>query len=139
MYICTTKLNIMKQNEFTKHEAMQRLSLFLKLRKGKEITEKTIKDFENLTSKMWDNFKSHNSIAISQYMEDDYNHRSDALKSIRNGFIKFENGGNAKLSDIQNFSYYKDKTYKAKINDELVVISENDFTILQYIFFGEKC
>jgi hypothetical protein len=128
----------MKQKEFTRSEAMQRLTLFLKLRKGKGITEKTIKDFEKLINGMWSNFKSHESIAISQYIEDDYTHRSDALKSIRNRFIQFENGGNAKLSDIQNFSYYKDKTYKAKINDELVVISKNDFAILQYIFFGEK-
>ena len=127
-----------KKLELKEWEARQRLLLFLKLRKGKEISEKTISDFEELMGKMWSNFKDHNTNVISEYREKDNEIKFLALKAIRCGFIKWEGGGNSKLTDIDNFSYYKDEKHRAEIKGELREISERDFVTLQYVFFGER-
>lgn len=127
-----------KELELSRWEANQRLLLFLKLRKGKEISEKTISDFKKLMDKMWSNFKDHNDNTISEYREKDNEIKFLALKAIRCGFIKLEGGGNSKLTDIDDFSYYKDGKHRAKIKGELREISERDFTTLQYVVFGER-
>jgi|JI10StandDraft_1071094.scaffolds.fasta_scaffold1261167_2 hypothetical protein len=127
-----------KELELSRWEAVKRLSLFLKLRKGKEISEKTISDFENLIEKMHHNFKTHNYEAISPYNYKDNQIKFLALKALRFGFIKWESGGNCKLKDIDNFCYYEDKKYRANIKGELKEISERDFATLQYVVFGER-
>ena len=130
--------NMSKELELSRWEANQRLLLFLKLRKGKEISEKTISDFKKLMDKMWSNFKNHNDNTISESREKDNEIKFLALKAIRCGFIKWEGGGNCKLTDIDDFSYYKDEKYRAKIKGELREISERDFVTLQYVVFGER-
>lgn len=127
-----------KELELSRYEANKRLLLFLKLRKGKVISDKTISDFYNLLNKMWSNFKDHNDNTISEYREKENEIKFSALKTIRCGFIKWESGGNSKLTDIDNFSYYKDLKYRAKIKGELIEISERDFITLQYVVFGER-
>lgn len=52
--------------------------------------------------------------------------------------MEFEWGGNCRLSDIDNFSLYKDEKYRATIKGELREISQRDFNVLQYIVFGER-
>jgi hypothetical protein len=127
-----------KKLELTKWQAQDRLALFLKLRKGKEITQKTVIDFQKLVGNMWNNFKSYNDKTISEYSEQDNNCKSLALKAIRCGFMKFQSGGNCRLIDIKDFSYYKDGKYRADINGTIREITEQDFIVLQYIFFGER-
>lgn len=127
-----------KKLELSRWEAERRLLLFLKLRKGKEISEKTISDFEKLLYKMWFNFKNYNENTISEYREKDNEMRFLAFKAIRCGFIEWEAGGNCKITDIDNFSYYKDGKYRAEIKGKLIEISELDFVVLQYIIFGER-
>lgn len=127
-----------KELELSKWEAKRRLSLFLKLRKGKTITEKTVKDFDKLLDKMYMNFKDHEDGTISEWLEKDFESKGLALKAIRCQFMKFEWGGNCRLSDIDNFSLYKDEKYRATIKGELREISQRDFYVLQYIVFGER-
>ena len=130
--------NMSKKLKLSRWEAERRLLLFLKLRKGKEISEKTISDFEKLLDKMWHNFKDYNENTISEYGEKDNQMKFLALKAIRCGFIKWEEGGNARLTDIDDFGYFNDDKYRAKIKGELIEISESDYTTLKYVFFGER-
>ena len=127
-----------KELELSRWEATQRLSLFLKLRKGKTITQQTVKDFDKLMDKMYRNFKDYEDDTISALREKDFENKGLALKAIRCQFMKFEGGGNCRLSDIDNFSLYKDQKYRATIKGELREISERDFNVLQYIVFGER-
>jgi hypothetical protein len=127
-----------KQLHLSRYEVNQRLLLFLKLRKGKTINEQTVKDFDKLLDKMWSNFKCHDDETISKYWLEDYKIKFSALKAIRCGFIKWQGGGNSKLTDIDDFSFYKDEKYRAKIKGELREISEHDFVTLQYVIFGER-
>jgi hypothetical protein len=127
-----------KQLELSRFEVNQRLLLFLKLRKGKTINEQTVKDFDKLLDKMWFNFKCHDDETISKYWLEDYQIKFSALKAIRSGFIKWKGGGNSKLTDIDDFSFYQDQKYRAKIKGELKEISEYDFLTLQYVVFGER-
>ena len=64
-----------KELELSKWEATRRLSLFLKLRKGKTITEKTVKDFDKLLDKMYMNFKDHEDGTISEWREKDFRNK----------------------------------------------------------------
>ena len=130
--------NMSKELKLSRWGAEERLLLFLKLRKGKEISEKTISDFGKLLDKMWKNFKDCDDIAIPEYRDKDNQIKFLALKAIRCGFIKWEGGGNARLTDIDDFSYYKDDKHRAKIKGELREISERDFATLEYVFFGER-
>lgn len=132
------KIIMSKELELSRIGAQNRLLLFLKLRKGNVISDKTISDFEILLRKMYSNFKSFNANTISNSEEANNEIILLALKSIRCGHIKWEDGGNSKLSDIDSFSYYKDGKYRAKIKGELMEISERDFKTLQYIVFGER-
>lgn len=127
-----------KELELSSWEAQRRLSLFLKLRKGKTITQQTIKDFEELIDKIYSNFKNHEDIIISNWREKDLENQRLALKSIRCQFMKWENGGNCRLSDIDKFGYYKDGKHGATIKGEFKEITERDYNILQYIVFGER-
>jgi len=127
-----------KELKLSKWDAQDRLLLFLKLRKGKEISDKTISDFNNLLRRIQSNFKCYDDYAVPEYRKKDDDARFLALKTIRCGFIKWEFGGNCKLTDIDEFSYYKDGKYRAKIKGEPKEISERDFITLQYVIFGEK-
>ena len=126
-----------KQLELSRWEAKQRLLLFLKLRKGKTITDQTLKDFEKLTEKMDDNFKAHNANVIYKNTEDDYEAQGLALKAIRCQFMEFEKGGNCRLSDIDSFSLYVDNKYKVSIKGQLREITTRDYAVLGYVFLGE--
>ena len=55
------------------------------------------------------------------------------MKAIRTVSLN-KGGGNSKLTDIDDFSYYNDKKHRAKIKGELREISERDFITLQYVF-----
>jgi hypothetical protein len=127
-----------KKLELSSYEAEKRLLLFLKLRKGKSITEGTIKDFQSLINKLWGNFKDHDSQIIGKWQINQNKEKDLALRAIRCQFMKWENGGNCRLVDIEEFSFYKDQKYRAKVKGELKEISEQDHNVLQYIFFGEK-
>ena len=87
---------------------------------------------------LYQNFKAHNENTISEFREKDNESKFLALKAIRCGFIKWEGGGISRLTDIDNFSYYKDDKHRAQIKGELREISERDFATLQYVFFGER-
>jgi hypothetical protein len=121
-----TKLNQMSEKlELSNWDAQKRLLLFLKLRKGKSISEKTISDFSELLNTISKNREKNNEMKFL------------ALKAIKCGFINFETGGNYRLTDIDSFSLYQDDKYKVKIKGELKEITTKDFVILEYIFFGE--
>ena len=133
-----TILNQMtKTIELSDWAARNRLLLFLKLRKGKNISEKTILDFAELLNKMWHNFKDYDENIISKNRQEDNEMKYLALKAIKCGFINFKSGGNYRLTDIDSFSFYQDNKYKAKIKGELKEITKQDFIILQYAFYGE--
>jgi hypothetical protein len=133
-----TKLNQMSEKlELSNWDAQKRLLLFLKLRKGKSISEKTISDFSELLNRMWHNFKDFDENTISKNREKNNEMKFLALKAIKCGFINFETGGNYRLTDIDSFSLYQDDKYKVKIKGELKEITTKDFVILEYIFFGE--
>lgn len=123
-----------KRLELSKHDAVDRLSLFLSRRKGKEITEQTVKDFGKLLEQMDDNFKSsvYNIIHPSKIQENI--NKELALNAIKHQFIEFESGGNCRLSNIEDFSFYGDGKYKARIGKELREITERDFKVLRLIF-----
>lgn len=127
-----------KELKLSRGEATQRMLLFLKLRKGKTITDQTVKDFDKLLDKMYANLKDHDDNIISDWREKDYETQRLALKAIRCQFMKWEGGGNCRLSDIDNFSLYKDEKYRATIKGEQREITERDFMVLQYIVFGER-
>lgn len=127
-----------KELELSRWGATQRLSLFLKLRKGKTITQQTVNDFDKLMDKMYKNFKDHEDDTISAWREKDFENKGLALKAIRCQFMKWDGGGNCRLSYIDNFSLYKDEKYRATIKGELREITERDFNVLQYIVFGER-
>ena len=127
-----------KQLELSRWEATQRLLLFLKLRKGKTITDKTVKDFDKLMAKMYANFKDHDDNIISYWREKDYEAQRLALKAIRAGFLSLEKGGNYRLSDVDEFAFYNDKKHRVKIKGEQVEITEHDYKVLRYIFLGER-
>lgn len=114
-------------------DAVNRLHLFLKLRKGKSVTDKTIKDFEKLTDKLYSNFKSHDQDTISKYSQNENSVREKAIKALRSDFIVFEQGGIYKKSEISEFAFYQDKKHRAKINGVQVEITENDFKLLEYV------
>lgn len=126
-----------KQLELSRWGAKQRLLLFLKLRKGKTITDQTLKDFEKLTDKLDANFKAHNAKTIWQSTIDDYEAQGLALKAIRRQFMEFEKGGNCRLPDIDSFSLYVDNKYKVSIKGQLSEITTRDYCVLSYVFFGE--
>ena len=129
----------MKQKfELLKGEAEKRLLLFLKLRKGKVISENTIVDFQKLIYKLSFNFKDHDEIAISRYRYVIKTVIHTALLSVKNGFVKLENGGVLKITEIEDFGYYNDEKYRVKVKGELKEISEKDFITLKYIIFGEE-
>ena len=127
-----------KQLELSRWDAVRRLRLFLKLRKGKTITELTVNDFEKLMEKMCYNFKGHEDKILSEWREKEYDYQRLAFKAIRCQFIELDKGGIYRLSDISNFSFYKDGKYRATINGELKEISERDYFVLKYITLGEK-
>lgn len=58
--------------------------------------------------------------------------------AVKNGFVKLENGGVLKITDIEDFGYYNDEKYRVKVKGELKEISEKDFITLKYIIFGEE-
>jgi len=127
-----------KELNLTRREAQKKLILFLKLRKGKPISEKTILDFEKLTARLYyDNFKSSNTLEINRIDYEKHRGAEEAIKSIKSGFIQWENSGFSKITDITDFGHYIDDTYKAKINGEFKVINVKDYYALKYIFFGE--
>jgi len=127
-----------KLSNLTRGEARQKLILFLKLRKGKPISEKTVSDFEKLVNEIaCYNFKHYDTLEIYQEDWDKKMAAQSAIKHIKSGFIRWWNGGFSKLSDITDFGHYIDDTYKAKINGEFKVINVKDYYALKYIFFGE--
>lgn len=128
----------MEYFKISEYEARQKMKLFLKLRKGKEVTDKTVKDFEKLIEKLYYNFKDHDDNTISEYRGKDYEMQRLALDAIRCQFMKWEAGGNCRLADIDNFSLYKDEKYRVTIKGEQREISERDFGVLQYIVFGKR-
>lgn len=127
-----------KQLKLSRWEAQERLLLFLKLRKGKTITEKTVNDLSKLLSRLYDNFKSHDADTIYKSTQDDYKAKELALKAIRCQFMEFEKGGNCRLSDIDSFSLYVDDKYKVSIKGQLIEITTRDYWVLSYVFFGER-
>ena len=125
---------MVKKLELSKYDAKERILLFLKLRKGKQITEKTVIDLNNLLDKLNANFKDYEDNIISNYREKANNNKIKAYESMKSGFIKWEGGGNCRLTDIDNFSTYNDGTQKVCIKGVLRNISENDYFTLDYIF-----
>ncbi len=122
-----------KTNKLDKWDFQKRILLFLKLRNGKEITKKTISDFDKLIDKHWSNLKNSNSIEINKDDYKDHHIRLIAIKCLKSNFIKLEQGGAYKISDISNFSFYQDEKYRAEINGKVIEVSEDDFKLLNYI------
>lgn len=112
----------------------KRLLLFLKRRKGKEITEKMINDFETLFSNFYNNIKGEDDKIVSEDFIKDYQYLNEAIYAFKSDFIKLDNGNTIRKNDIETFSYYKDGSYKAKINGDLIQISEKDFILFSYLF-----
>lgn len=128
----------MKEFKLSDYEARSRVLLFLKLRRGKTITEQTVKDFEKLLRRMWRNFKDHDESAYPAWRVKDNEAIHLALKAVRCQMMKWENGGNCRIKDIDNFSLYVDEKYRAVIKSVPREITERDFDVLKYVFFGEK-
>ena len=125
-----------KELNLSRWEAQQRILLFLKLRKGKVINDKTVKDLGVLIGKINQNFKHYETREMRTSTIEDYEAKEKALLVLKTGFIKFENGGYFRVSDIENFSYYTDGKYRAKIKGELKEISENDNIVLEYVLYN---
>lgn len=127
-----------KELKLLRWEAQERILLFLKRRKGKTITEKTVNDLSKLLSKLRDNFKSHDEDTIYKSIRDDYNAKELALKAIRCQFMEFEKGGNCRLSDIDNFSLYVDDKHRVSIKGQSREITTLDYWVLSYVFLGKR-
>ena len=132
------KRSMSKELKLSRWEAQERILLFLKRRKGKTITEKTVNDLSKLLLKLNDNFKSYGAHTIYESILDDYKAKELALKAIRCQFMEFEKGGNCRLSDIDNFSLYDDEKYRVSIKGQLREITTLDYWVLSYVFLGKR-
>ena len=128
-----------KELKLSQFGAIKRLSLFLKLRKGKTISEQTVNDFESLThGMMFANFKNCDDFVISLWEKLDNECIALALKAIRSQFIQWEGGGNCRLSDIDSFGLYQDDKCRATIKGNLREITRRDHNVLKYVVFGQR-
>lgn len=125
----------MKYLELSHIGALERLQLFLKLRKGKVITDKTEKDLSKLLNRMDDNFKHHYTIAVYPSDFEIYKAKAKALEAIKSKFVMLDKGGSYRIFDIENFAFYEDRKYRASINGKLIEISEFDFRVITLIFY----
>ena len=114
-----------------------KLIKFLKLRKTKEINEKTIIDFEKLLSKFSDNIKHSNGVEVSKRYILEFEMMQKVIANFKSDFIEFEDGSSYKKSNIESFSRCKNGTYNAIINRMFITISKNDFILLSYIFHND--
>lgn len=123
-----------KEQLLSSYDARNRLGLFLKLRKGKTITDQSIKDFTKLIESLWANFKDHDQKCVDEEDIIDHNIMSKAIKVLRSDFIKLDSGGVYLKNKITEFAYYKDQKYRAKIDGGKVEITKADFALLGYVF-----
>lgn len=92
-----------------------------------------ISKFNSLVYCLSNNFKHAQYDTISNYSIELNERTQKALNFLKSGVIRMEVGSYYTLSQLTEFSFYKDKKYRAKINNELIEISENDFLIIQLI------